>query len=341
MKDLVFFYPFGHQAHSKAGFIERPERIEVIWSALQKESWWGQVEQVGAAPVPVSILESVHKPAYLNLLEMACRRSSLLDGDTYTTPQSWKLALQAAGGGIAVAQAVWNREARRGFALCRPPGHHAMRGQGMGFCLLNNVALAAEALIQNQGARKLAIIDLDLHHGNGTQDIFWARPDVFYISTHLSPYYPGSGSLAEQGGGKGFGFTANFPLPPESGDAAFEMIMKELILPLLDRYSPEMLLVSFGFDTHWLDPLGWLQLSADGMARLIHSLAAWSDAHCQGRLAIFLEGGYHLDAAEVCTTAVIRAMLGLEWEDSLGKSPSPETERWKEMVSKAKEIWGT
>lgn len=339
MKDIILFYPKGHQAHAKMGHPERPERIEVIWSALQEESWWGQAEQVEAAPVPMAVLESVHSPAYLNLLEMACRRGGYLDADTYTTPQSWNLALQAAGGALAVAQAVWTQEAKRGFALCRPPGHHAMRGQGMGFCLLNNIALAAEGLIQNQGARKLAIIDLDLHHGNGTQDIFWTRPDVFYISTHLSPFYPFSGSLVEQGAGEGFGFTANFPLASESGDEAFEAIMSELILPLLDRYSPEMLLVSYGFDAHWLDPLGRLQLSADGMACLMRDLAAWSDTHCQGRLAIFLEGGYHLEAAEVCTTAVIRAMLGLDWSDPLGPSPYPESDRWQGMVSKAKEIW--
>ena len=339
MNDLVLFYPSGHQAHSKIGHIERPERVEVIWAALQREPWWEQVKQVGSAPVPDSVLESVHMPAYLNLLKMACRRSSQLDTDTYTTPQTWDLALQAAGGASAVSQAVWNREARRGFALCRPPGHHAMRGQGMGFCLLNNIAIAAEAMIQNLGAKKLAIIDLDLHHGNGTQDIFWTRPDVFYISTHQSPFYPGSGSLAERGGGKGFGFTANFPLPPESGDTAFEGVMDELILPLLDRYLPEMLLVSYGFDPHWLDPLGRLQLSADGMARLMSSLAAWSDAHCHGRLAVFLEGGYSLEAGEICTTAVIRALLGLEWADPLGRSPYPENERWMEMVSRAKEVW--
>ncbi len=339
MKDIILFYPKGHQAHSKMGHPERPERIEVIWSALHKEPWWGQAEQVEAAPVPMAVLESVHSPAYLNLLEMACRRGSYLDADTYTTPQSWNLAFQAAGGAIAVARAVLNQEARRGFALCRPPGHHAMRGQGMGFCLLNNIALAAEELTQNQAVKKLAILDLDLHHGNGTQDIFWTRPDVFYISTHLSPFYPGSGSLMEQGAGEGFGFTANFPLPSESGDDAFKAILNELILPLLDRYAPEMLLVSYGFDSHWLDPLGRLQLSADGMACLLRDLAAWSDAHCQGRLAIFLEGGYHLEAAEVCTMAVTRAMLGLDWSDPLGPSPYPESDRWQEMVSKAKEIW--
>jgi acetoin utilization deacetylase AcuC-like enzyme len=339
MHDLALFYPDGHQAHARKGHPERPERVEVIWSALQKEPYWAQVEQVGPAQIPASILEGVHSPAYLNLLEMACRRGSQLDADTYTTPGSWNLALQAAGGAVAVSQAVWNREAKRGFALCRPPGHHAMRGQGMGFCLLNNIAIAAEAMIQKLGVKKLAIIDLDLHHGNGTQDIFWTRPDVFYISTHLSPFYPRSGSLAERGGGEGFGFTANFPLPPESGDVAFESVMDGLILPLLDRYLPEMLLVSYGFDPHWLDPLGQLQLSADGMAGLVSSLVGWSDTHCQGRLAVFLEGGYNLEAGEVCTTAVIRAMLGLEWADPLGKSPYPESERWMEMVSRAKEVW--
>jgi acetoin utilization deacetylase AcuC-like enzyme len=157
---------------------------------------------------------------------------------------------------VAVASAIWEGKAKRGFALTRPPGHHAMRGQGMGFCLLNNVAIAAEALIKNNNVERLAIVDLDLHHGNGTQEIFWNRSDVFYVSTHQSPFYPGTGRLEDIGSGEGVGWTANFPLPPLSGDEAFLTIMDELILPLLDQKKPQIILVSYGFDSHWLDPLG-------------------------------------------------------------------------------------
>jgi acetoin utilization deacetylase AcuC-like enzyme len=341
MDELILFYPTGHQEHFQGGHPERPERVEVIWKALQIAEWWGQVAQVYPVEVSEKVLKAVHTPAYLNLLELSCRRGGHLDADTYTTPQSWDLAHKSAGGAIAVAEAVWQRKWRRGFALCRPPGHHAMRGQGMGFCLLNNIALAAEHLIQNYSVKKLAIIDLDLHHGNGTQDVFWKRNDIFYFSTHQSPFYPGSGWLEEIGEDEGLGFTANFPLPPGAGDMAFQTVMDALILPLLDRYMPEMLLVSYGYDTHWLDPLGQLLLTADGYARLLSRLAAWSDAHCQGRLAIILEGGYDLEAAEGCTLAVTNAMLGLEWSDPIGPAPYQESEGWKGMVRRAKEMWST
>jgi acetoin utilization deacetylase AcuC-like enzyme len=210
----------------------------------------------------------------------------------------------------------------------------------MGFCLLNNVALAAQYLIQEEGAQRLAIVDVDLHHGNGTQDIFYHRKDVFYFSTHQYPHYPGTGSLDEMGEGEGVGYTANFPLPPFSGDKAFQVIMEELLLPLLHRYQPEMILVSYGFDPHWRDPLGSLLLSAGGFHNLVKALTAWADEHCEGRIAVFLEGGYDLEAARVCSLAVVAALLNKPWQDDLGSSPtSVEREYWKTMVQQAKQLW--
>jgi acetoin utilization deacetylase AcuC-like enzyme len=269
-----------------------------------------------------------------------CRRDQSLDMDTYTTSTSWDLARNAAGGAIAVATAVWEKDSQRGFALCRPPGHHATPESGMGFCLLNNIALAAQYLITRKGAKRLAIVDLDLHHGNGTQDIFWRRSDVFYISTHQSPLYPGSGSIEEIGAGAGRGATANFPLPPGTGDKGFNEIMEKLILPLLDRQHAEMVLVSYGFDPHWRDPLGHLQLSAQGYGDLIARLVAWTDANCDGRIALFLEGGYDLDAASACSQAVVSALLGESWEDPLGPSPRPEGGSWQATLRRGCELWG-
>jgi acetoin utilization deacetylase AcuC-like enzyme len=214
-----------------------------------------------------------------------------------------------------------------------------MRGQGMGFCLLNNVALAAEALLQNSNAKQLAIVDLDLHHGNGTQDIFWQRGEVMYISTHQRPLFPGTGSLDEVGQGAGYKTTANFPLPPGSGDEAFRVIMDQAILPLLQRYKPEMVLVSYGFDTHWSDPLGFLCLTADGYAKIISSLRDYTENECSGRIAVFLEGGYNLEAAEVCTVGIVNALLGQDWEDPLGPSPYSATRTWLEMFQQARAFW--
>lgn len=337
-EEIVYFYPEGHAAHYERGHPERPERIEVIRAALSEAGLWERYSKLPAIELPDDLVESVHSAAYLNLLEMACRRGGHLDPDTYTTPATWDLAHRAAGGAAAVASAVWQGKARRGFALTRPPGHHAMRGQGMGFCLLNNIAIAAEYLVRNHKVQRLAIVDLDLHHGNGTQDIFWTRSDVFYISTHQFPFYPGTGSLEDTGDGAGRGWTANFPLPPGSGDNAYLAIMDELILPLLDRKKPQIILVSYGFDPHWSDPLGQLLLTADGYGRLLQKLSAWADLNCGGRIAMILEGGYDLKAGQACSLAVVSAMLGKGWEDPY-PCPYTESKAWQATLRKGHALW--
>jgi acetoin utilization deacetylase AcuC-like enzyme len=338
MEEIVYFYPDGHEMHFEQGHPERPERVESIRNALIITNLWDPYQKLMPVVVSSEILEFIHSSAYLNLLEMTCRRSGHLDIDTYTTADSWNLAHRAAGGAAAVVSAIWERKARRGFALTRPPGHHATHGQGMGFCLLNNIAIAAEYIIQSYHIQKMAIIDLDLHHGNGTQDIFWHRNDVLYVSTHQSPFYPGTGHLEDVGAGDGEGWTANFPLPAGSGDIAFDSVMDELILPLLNKRSPQMILVSYGFDTHWLDPLGQLLLTANGYGNLITKLCTWADAHCEGRIGLFLEGGYDLNAARACSLAVTSAMIGCTWDDAY-PCPYKEGNAWQLMIKRAKSIW--
>ena len=339
MNDITYFYPEGHQAHFEQGHPERPERIEAIREALEAAGWWRPFPRVEPEPVPEDVLTAIHTPDYLTRLEASCRAGRRFDADTYVTRASWDLALRAAGGAIAVAGAVWRREAGRGFALTRPPGHHATPDRAMGFCLLNNVALAAEYLLQKERAARVAIVDLDLHHGNGTQDIFWDRGEVVYISTHQSPLYPGTGQIGETGAGDGQGATANFPLPPYSGDRALGTVMDVLILPLLDRFQPQMVLVSAGFDPHWRDPLGSLILTSAGYRDLIRELVAWVDTHCQGRIAVCLEGGYDLDAGAACAQGVVAALLDRPWKDPLGQPPWPESEAWQGMVARARQIW--
>jgi acetoin utilization deacetylase AcuC-like enzyme len=209
----------------------------------------------------------------------------------------------------------------------------------MGFCLLNNIAIAAESLLQGENAQRLAIVDMDVHHGNGTQDIFWSRGDVLFISTHQSPLYPGTGHLNERGQVAGEGKTINLPLPPFSGDNAFKVAYEEIIPKLLDRYQPEMILVSFGFDSHWKDPLANLQVSARGYGNAVKALKSWADENCGGRLTVFLEGGYDLEAASACGLAVTQALLGSEITDVIGASPQPESDRWIPVLDQAKEIW--
>jgi len=344
MQELVYFYPSGHEKHFENGHPERPERVEVMVQALESAGWWGIYPKINPLVLSDDLIESVHSKEYTEILERACQAGIGLDMDTYTTPTSWKLARESTGGAAAVASAVWNGDYQRGFALTRPPGHHATSKQGMGFCLLNNIAIASQFLItssapNNGHAERIAIIDLDLHHGNGTQDIFWKRSDVLYISTHQSPLYPGTGRLEDIGKGDGEGYTANFPLPPGTGDRGFNTVMEELIIPLLDRFKPEVLLVSFGFDPHWRDPLGHLMLSAKGYGSLITKLVKWSDQNCQGKIAIFLEGGYDLEAAKVCAKAVVAALLDQEWEDSVGRAPHPEGNSWQTIVQQALSIW--
>jgi len=341
MENLILFYPEGHQAHAEPGHPERPQRVETIRSAMQEVGWWKQFPQVNPIQLPSNVLHTIHSPTYLDILQRVCVRGEHYDADTYTTPASWDLAHNTAGGAAAIAQAIWQGRSQRGFALTRPPGHHAIHSAAMGFCLLNNVALAAEFLIQQEGAHRLAIVDLDLHHGNGTQEAFYQRKDVFYISTHQYPHYPGTGKIDEIGSGAGEGLTANFPLPPFSGDNAFRTIMDEIILPLLDRYNPQMILVSYGFDPHWNEPLGNLQLSAVVYGELITRLTGWADQHCDGRISLFLEGGYDLQAAKACTLSVIAAILGETFHDPLGRSPRPEASTWQSVVRRAKEIWLT
>jgi acetoin utilization deacetylase AcuC-like enzyme len=341
MHDLVLFYPEGHEAHAEPGHPERPERVEAIRAALQEQGWWDPYPRLLPMVLPEAVLVGVHSTAYLERLKQVCWRGAHFDLDTYTRPASWELALNAAGGAASVAAAVWQRAARRGFALTRPPGHHATRDRAMGFCLLNNVAVAAEYLIQEEGAERLAIVDLDLHHGNGTQDIFYERGDVFYFSTHQSPLYPGTGSLEETGSGPGEGTNANFPLPPFSGDLAFRTVMDELILPLLDRFDPQMILVSYGFDPHHADPLGNLRLTAEGYEGLVESLADWSDQNCEGRISLVLEGGYDLGAARSCTLAVVGALLGFPYQggEATVTTAVQEGTAWQSMVRRAKSLW--
>jgi acetoin utilization deacetylase AcuC-like enzyme len=338
MEELVFFYPDGHQEHYERGHPERPERVEVIRNALINAGFWDPFPKIDPIELTNAHLQAVHSPEYLNLLEMTSRRSGHLDMDTYTTSASWQLAKRVAGGATAIAASICEGKSKRGFALTRPPGHHAMHGQGMGFCLINNIAVAADYLIKNCGVQKLAIVDLDLHHGNGTQDIFWKRNDVLYISTHQSPFYPGSGRLDDIGEGNGLGWTANFPIPAGSGDTAYSSFMDELILPLLDQRNPQIILISYGFDPHWMDPLGQMLLTADGYASLIQKLCLWADVHCDGKVALFLEGGYDLKAAGACSLAVTAAMLGKTWSDPL-PCPYQENTAWQYSLKNAHSVW--
>lgn len=339
MHPIAYFYPTGHAGHSQPNHPERPQRVETIRRTLEEAGLWDLGVQTANDGLAADVLAAVHTDAMLQAIQQHGKQERNLDADTYTIRESWPLAQAAAGGAVAVARAVWHGQAQTGFALSRPPGHHATRSQPMGFCLLNNVALAAQHLLQHEGASRLAILDMDVHHGNGTQDIFYDRADVLFCNTQQLPLWPGTGRLEERGAGAGLDYTANLPLPPGSGDAAFAAAYGELFPALLDAFKPEMLLVSFGFDSHWKDPLANLQVSAAGYGAAVASLRHWAQQHCNGKIALVLEGGYDLDAAAACGQAAVQALLGMQISDTLGPSPYPESEEWHNITHNAGELW--
>lgn len=341
MAELGLFYPEGHQAHAQPGHPERPERVEVVRDSLREAGIWQEGLQLEPLVLAPDLLASVHSGSYLDTLKRASGSGQNLDLDTYTTPESWELALQAAGGAAAAVDAVWEGTVPAALALTRPPGHHALPDRGMGFCLLNNAALAAEYLIQARNADRLAVVDIDLHHGNGTQEIFWDRDDVLYCSAHQHPFYPGTGRLSETGAGPGEGLTVNVPLPAGSGDRAYMELTDRVILPALDSFQPEMVLISYGYDAHYRDPLGSLTLSGLGYYRVIKALADWSGERCGGRVAVLLEGGYDLEAGRVCSLGAAAALLGQTWSDPLGPAPGGETDRWVTAVDRAAARFGS
>jgi acetoin utilization deacetylase AcuC-like enzyme len=251
----------------------------------------------------------VHTEDHLEMIDSAAGRAMSLDPDTFTSPDSRDVALLAAGAVIGGVGAVIESSAARVLALVRPPGHHAERDKAMGFCLYNNVAAgAAHALAL--GLERVVVMDYDVHHGNGTQWIFYDDPRVLYISTHQYPYYPGTGAAGEVGGGKGAGCTVNVPLEAGATDGDYENVFNAVVIPVIDQFRPELLLISAGFDAHERDPLGRMRLSTAGYASLTRALCDAADRHCHGRVVAVTEGGYDLGALHACLESTVGTLAG-------------------------------
>ncbi|WP_437776011.1 histone deacetylase family protein [Sorangium sp. So ce1097] len=300
------------QHRARGAHPERPERLEAARRALDRCAASGlSIERVTPRDATQDELARVHAPRYLESLDRLSGHFAALDPDTYVVPRSVDAARRGAGAAVALVEAVLADPGRVGAALLRPPGHHATRDAGMGFCLLNNVAVAARAAL-NSGLSRVAVIDFDVHHGNGTQDVFWDDPRVLFCSLHQWPFYPGTGSAEEIGGGEGVGYTVNVPLSDGAADAVYEAAFDEIVLPVLDEYAPELILVSAGFDAHERDPMAGMKLSRAAYAAMGRRLAAMANAKARGRLAIFLEGGYDLAALESSLAAALLAASGHE-----------------------------
>jgi acetoin utilization deacetylase AcuC-like enzyme len=292
--------------HEDVGHPERPERLAAALAGVDDLHLDGEL--VVAAPYSATRAElvRVHDTVYLDKLGAFCYEGGgALDADTYATYDSWSIAQLAAGAGLSVVEEMGRHENAVGFIAVRPPGHHALRDHAMGFCLLNNVAIVTAAL-RSRGER-VAIVDWDVHHGNGTQAIFWNDPNVLFVSSHQWPLYPGSGGAREIGGVDALGLTVNIPLPPGATGDVLLQGFDEVAAPIIDDFAPTWILVSAGYDAHRDDPLANLELSSGDFARIAARVAEYSTP---GRLALFLEGGYDLEALRGSVAATFSSLLG-------------------------------
>jgi acetoin utilization deacetylase AcuC-like enzyme len=291
-----------------AGHPERPERLAAVHDALEPQ----RERLVALAPRPATRDEilRVHSADHLERVAGACEQApAQLDADTYVAPRSFEVGLLAAGGSVDLARAIAAGRFQAGVACVRPPGHHAEADRAMGFCLFNNVAVAAQALRAEDGVDRVLILDWDVHHGNGTQHSFEEDPAVLYVSTHQYPYYPGTGAASEAGRGRGAGATLNIPLPEGCGDPEYIGAFQRILVPAAHGFRPDFILVSCGFDAHRDDPLAGMLLTGEGYAALAAIVRHLADALCGGRLAFILEGGYALSGVREGTGAVLGAIL--------------------------------
>lgn len=312
--------------HHREDHPENAHRLRAIEDALSASGLNDHVKRLEPQPAMLEQITAVHDLGYVAALQktMADAPGYIDYAPTYIVPESFNVAILSAGGAITAVDAVLNGEADSAFAFIRPPGHHAVPTAAMGFCLFNNVAIAARHA-QARGFKKPMIIDFDVHHGNGTQDAFYADPSVFFISTHEEGIYPGTGALAETGAHGGEGYNLNVPLPPGAGDAAFERILAEVLAPAAARFVPDILLISAGFDAHWRDPLAHLQVTLNGYAMLARGLQKLAHKHCGGKLVFVLEGGYQREALAGGVLAVLRVLLDQPLPpDAIGPAQRPE-----------------
>jgi acetoin utilization deacetylase AcuC-like enzyme len=291
-----------------AGHPERPERIQVLLDLAA-----GLDRQKYRLLVPRSAvredIERVHDADHIRLVESTSTRNGFaLDGDTITCRDSFAVALLAAGGFLTALDAIASGESANAFVMARPPGHHALPDRAMGFCLFNTMAIGARYLKARHGAERVMIVDWDVHHGNGTQNVFYEDPSVLFLSTHQYPFYPGTGSVDEIGGGAGEGYTINVPLPAGCADREYLQVFQEVVAGAAEKFRPDWILVSAGFDPHQRDPLGGMAVTEEGFAAMARALLAQADKSAHGRIAFLLEGGYDLVGLRNSIAAVLAEM---------------------------------
>ena len=303
----VYSDPASERHVNRMAYVEAPERFPAALAGIEEAEGAGvSAEWRPCQPAPHKDLTAVHTPAYLDELEnLSARGGGYLNLDTGLNAASWEAATLASGAAIGAVESALSGTAA--FAIARPPGHHAGRDYGMGFCLLNNAAIAAERA-RSQGVDRIAILDWDVHHGNGTQDIFYADGGVLYLSVHQSPFYPGTGAAHEVGKGQGEGLTANVPLPARSGEDDYAAAFAGFFIPILREFRPELLIVSAGYDAHAKDLIGGMRLQAPSFGRFAAELAAVAREVGAAPLALLLEGGYNLGALTESVAATVKGV---------------------------------
>jgi acetoin utilization deacetylase AcuC-like enzyme len=326
--------------HDTGGHVENSQRLVATMSYLEGTGTKEKLTMLSPRPASMEELEMVHTPEYISSVKNKAERGGgWLDPDTVMCPRSYEVALYAAGGLLTAVEAAMKKEVDSAFALVRPPGHHATHERAKGFCIFNNVAIAAKFALSKFNLDRVLIADFDVHHGNGTQDAFYADPQVLYFSTHEYPFYPGTGWMEETGTGEGEGTTVNFPMAAGWGDEEYLRAFNEVLVPVAQRFRPQLILVSVGFDAHWADQLAMMRASITGFAQMVMILKKLAAELCQGRLVFTLEGGYNLQVVASSMKAVFDVLLdGQEIDDPIGEAAAGKPAGFDGHIEKIKRI---
>ncbi|MCL5256480.1 MAG: histone deacetylase [Chloroflexi bacterium] len=326
--------------HRTGSHPEKPQRLSAIVDLLHRERHWLNLLWTEPRRASLEEVTRVHTASYVEEVRLISEQGGgWLDADTIISPRSYEAALYAAGGICQAVDLVIEGRAGSAIGMVRPPGHHAVPDRGMGFCLFNNIAIATHHALGIEGINRVLIVDWDVHHGNGTQEAFYEDDRVMCFSVHQWPLFPGTGMVGEIGAGRGAGYNVNVPLPSGSGDPEYRRVFEEILDPLAERFRPDLVMVSAGYDAHWRDPLASMALSVSGFGELTRRVKSLAERFCGGKLVFTLEGGYDLQALPYSVLATVAAASGLEFPDPLGpaasRSPAPAVDR---VISSAKAI---
>ena len=310
MQTAVLYDPRYLSHQTGAGHPERPARLSNAITHLERQRWFSRLERIDPVFCDRHWIETIHSSSYIDRAQIACSSGiGYIDTpDVAVSDSSFEIAMLASGGALAIADSVMQGTVKNGFAMIRPPGHHAEHDTALGFCLFNNVAITARYLQQNYHLEKILIVDWDVHHGNGTQHSFEQDPSVFYMSLHQYPHYPGTGSYSETGTGAGKGATLNCPMSAGFGDLEYRQAFEDIILPAARAFKPDAVLLSAGFDAHTADPLGNINLSTEFYRWMTSELMEIAEQYSGGRLISLLEGGYDLNALADCISVHVETL---------------------------------